>query len=322
MKQRAYRFDNMKAILIFAVVFGHLLEVFAGKISGQLYAAIYSVHMPAFLFVTGYFASFHPKKIMRHLVFPYLVFQILYVLFQACVIENGAAISLQFSTPYWLLWYLFSTGIYFMLIPMLQTKNKHKAIVVWVVTVIVSLLIGYETTVGYYLSLSRTIVFFPFFVGGFYLRNVWLSGAGLDEILSKPKLRWVMGGVAAAMCLLFLYIAFKVGISAQMMYGSYSYAQLGYGPQYRLLLGIVAALFIMSVLFIVPNQRIYAITRLGENTMSVYLLHGFAIKLLGKYMQGMHFSDFEHILLAFGFTIVLLAILGNKFVSSWFKKLF
>ena len=52
---RDYSLDNVRFVLIFSVVFAHLLEVcepFTG--SWLIYKFIYSFHMPAFIFLFGY----------------------------------------------------------------------------------------------------------------------------------------------------------------------------------------------------------------------------------------------------------------------------
>lgn len=63
-KQRLYGFDNIKFILIFLVVLGHLLEIsspFAGK--DMLYKIIYSCHMPVFIFISGFLQSLTVVKL-------------------------------------------------------------------------------------------------------------------------------------------------------------------------------------------------------------------------------------------------------------------
>lgn len=58
-KDRDYFFDNARAILIFLVVLGHLLQPYTSedKFLQALYLLIYSFHMPTFLFISGYFAK-------------------------------------------------------------------------------------------------------------------------------------------------------------------------------------------------------------------------------------------------------------------------
>ena len=50
---RNYRMDNIRCILIFLVVFGHMLTWIPK--ADTPYRIIYLFHMPAFLFLTGYF---------------------------------------------------------------------------------------------------------------------------------------------------------------------------------------------------------------------------------------------------------------------------
>ena len=107
-RARNYQLDNLKCLLIFAVVLGHMLELYMGKDSGNriLYLVIYSFHMPLFAFVSGVFARYNPDKIKKNMIYPYLVFQTLYVIFANQVLEKDA--DMQYTTPYWLLWYLFA----------------------------------------------------------------------------------------------------------------------------------------------------------------------------------------------------------------------
>lgn len=58
-KDRDYFFDNARAILIFLVVLGHMIQPYTSesKYILALYLVIYSFHMPTFLFISGYFAK-------------------------------------------------------------------------------------------------------------------------------------------------------------------------------------------------------------------------------------------------------------------------
>ena len=80
-KERDYFFDNARALLIFLVVFGHLMEPYRSS-SGfitSLYLTIYSFHMPGFLFISGYFAkkagqAGYIEKLSKKLLIPYFIF--------------------------------------------------------------------------------------------------------------------------------------------------------------------------------------------------------------------------------------------------------
>ena len=171
--ERNYRMDNLKCLLIFAVVFGHMLELFMGKNDSfkVIYLVIYSFHMPLFAFISGVFARFSPEKIRNHLIYPYVVFQILYLLFANSVLEKEAEV--QFTTPYWLLWYLFASIAWNLLLPLVQGSGftwKKKAAVLSA-AFLAGILIGFDNKAGYYLSFSRIVEFFPYFLLGVYYRE-------------------------------------------------------------------------------------------------------------------------------------------------------
>ena len=57
-KERSLLFDNIKTVLIILVVLGHALEEISLEHEyGIIRACIYSFHMPAFIFISGYFSG-------------------------------------------------------------------------------------------------------------------------------------------------------------------------------------------------------------------------------------------------------------------------
>lgn len=58
MKRDAF-FDNAKLLLIFFVVFGHMIQPFIGESNAihTLYMWVYTFSMPAFIFLAGFFAK-------------------------------------------------------------------------------------------------------------------------------------------------------------------------------------------------------------------------------------------------------------------------
>ena len=74
-------FDNARLILIFLVVFGHMIQPFAtdSQLINSIYAFIYIFHMPMFIMLAGFFAKGigKPKYILnlaKKLLLPYLIF--------------------------------------------------------------------------------------------------------------------------------------------------------------------------------------------------------------------------------------------------------
>lgn len=58
-KTRISFFDNARFLLMVLVVFGHLLQPFTiqNQWYNKLYLFIYTFHMPAFIFISGYFSE-------------------------------------------------------------------------------------------------------------------------------------------------------------------------------------------------------------------------------------------------------------------------
>ena len=96
--------DNLRALMIICVVVGHLIEVLPFSYSRHLYVLIYSFHMPVMAFISGMFCKLDdkmPKRIVQGCVYPYLVFQTLYLIFSNFVLREP--IDYRYTTPYWLL---------------------------------------------------------------------------------------------------------------------------------------------------------------------------------------------------------------------------
>lgn len=317
--ERNYRMDNLKCLLIFAVVFGHMLELFMGKNDGfkVIYLVIYSFHMPLFAFVSGVFARYSPEKIRNHLIYPYVVFQILYLLFANNVLEKETEV--QFTTPYWLLWYLFASIAWNLLLPLVQGGGFtwRKKAVVLAAAFLAGILIGFDDKAGYYLSFSRIVEFFPYFLMGAYYRE-WSDRKKAEEqpvrrsagqpvaereedsagVSLKQRIRKAAARPAFAFCLGALLCALIYVITENVdeikyawLYGSLSYDRGNYSWRFRLLSIGAALLWLVFFLVSIPARKIPFLSYIGANTMPVYLLHGFFIKLMSKSRL---FNEIEH----------------------------
>lgn len=316
-QKRGLGFDNLRGILMLLVVLGHLLEhcgSFPG--AGFLYRTIYSCHMPAFLFLTGYFARFDRKKIIRGLLIPYVLFQTVYLLFDAWL--TGTETALQYTTPYWILWYLVASILYHLLLPMYDAVDRQQQLLALGITFGLSLAAGFDATVGYPLSLSRFLVFQPWFLLGYYCHRGDRIPAVEDWCTQKKIPIKIL--LTAGVCLGMAGIQW-LSIRPEVLYGSHPYAQLQYGPAERLFAGVTAFCWIGSgCLVLLPRLRgrIPMLTALGQNTLPVYLLHGFAVRYIQHRQPGMLATPW-HVLLVM---VLILAVLGNPFAGAAFRNLF
>jgi len=312
---RIYKFDNLKAILIFLVVFGHFLELVGGH--GLLYRTIYSFHMPLFLFVSGYFARFDRKNIWHRLICPYVVFQILYTYFEIYYL-HAEKLALTFVRPRWLLWYLFNLIVYELLIPLLDMPSKRKRLAAVAGMTVLALLAGYDNKLGYDFSSARIFTFMPFFFSGYYLSKEKGMAMFLDTHTDQTYLMKLGFSVVVAAVMVRVLAAGL--ISNQMLYGSYSYDAASYNVFVKILIYGMAVLWILIALLLVPDRKIPLFSQIGRYTMPVFLLHGFAVKVIGRYYQ--EAGERLPFLQALFFSIVIVLMFGNRLVGGIFDKIF
>jgi len=319
---RNYRIDNIRFILIFLTVLGHLLLVNRGHINRMIIRIIYSFHMPAFIFIMGLLANFSLKKYLKGLIFPYIVFQTAYILFDRRLFFPESAysdsFSIQFSTPFWLLWYLFTAAFYYLLIPALSKLQTGYFPALLAVSFALSILVGYIDSVGYFLSLSRTIVFLPFFILGFYFKKRPSDSFIKDRARS---VKWTMPFLITIPIAVLEFIFAKNNVTLKVFYGSYPYAAGNTGAGLRISFLITAILWIILLFSVIPNKQIPFVTRVGSYTLPIYLLHGFVVMVLKK-LSILHYSDPLNLLLSLLFTILIVFLLSTQPIRLLFKKFF
>lgn len=306
---RDYKMDNMKCFLIFCVVLGHIFELFY---MGGGYRIIYSFHMPAFLFISGYFAGFNKAKIAGSLVYPYMVFQTLYLIFNAIVVnKDPTTLSLQYTTPFWLLWYLMVLIFYHLLIPFMDGIRPAFLLIIGIM---LSLGAGFDSSIGYYLSLARFFTFLPYFILGMVWRHLHV------EKLLKNRLFRLLN----VLCV--LVSCFILGsseyISSVMLYGSGSYVSAGYSVWIKSVLFLCGVNWIFFFMWVFPKRRIPIISSIGQNTLTVFLCHGFIRKYLESRETIFIYSKSVNIGLAVLISFVIILILGNKYVGTLGRLIF
>jgi len=274
LKRNAY-FDNAKLVLIFLVVFGHMIQPFSSDSSGinTLYTWIYTFHMPAFIFLAGLYAkgSGNRKYIInlaKNLLIPYLIFQLLYTAYYFFIGKNGWQTGIFY--PHWSLWFLCSLFSWHVLLAFFK---KIPAIVGVAFAVFVGLIVGYFSEIGHTFSLSRTFVFFPFFLLGY-----WIT----EEQVIRLKHKSIKIASLIVLLLVAVAIYFAPDLNSGWLVASKSYGDLGmpeFGGVARLLVYVTSAIMAMSIFAWIP-QKNSRLTHLGTRTLYVYLLHGFIIQLL------------------------------------------
>ena len=147
--------DTLKCILMFFVVLGHILEEFGTTgYFGTVRSMIYCFHMPTFVFLSGYFSKKAEKaanKAFKTCLIPFLVYNTFF-----CLMAG----KYDFLTPQYLYWYLLS--LFFWRISSIAFQNLK---FVMPFSILLALYAGTIEGADRFLAISRTLCFFPFFLG-------------------------------------------------------------------------------------------------------------------------------------------------------------
>jgi len=310
-QQRDYRIDSIKGIMIFLVVFGHCI----GQISTistdttwlkYIVRFIFSFHMPVFVFISGYFSSSNSGKnaISRYLI-PYVLANALFGLLSSLVNSQFSFSGADPFSPQWTFWYLLSLFFWKVLLSsVLEWKYPLPTMI------IVALITGIFSA-DYFLSLSRTIVFFPYFIGGYLVRN---ADAGNTWKKHFNKRNSILLFVIVETIVAFLAYKNVNGLTFQLCRSYRTMNQsIPTGILLRLFTYVAGTAGIIFFFSIIPNKKNYLST-LGKYSLTVYLAHSFCIKFLSKLIQlGSPTLIFLSSMLI---TIIICIIFGNKIVSN------
>lgn len=313
MERHAY-FDNAKLFLIFLVVFGHMIQPFVSQSHNieTLYTWLYTFHMPAFIFIAGFFAKgsgniAYVIKLAKKLIIPYLIFQVIYTGYYFLIGKSNWLTDHIFY-PHWSLWFLFSLFCWHILL--IGYKKLHPVLGISI-AVILGIIIGYFDQVGHTFSLSRTIVFFPYFLIGY-----WASMKHIDWLKNK----YVKISAIVILIVVAMIIYMSPGINTDWLLASKSYSTLGmetFGSIARLTVYMTSILMAMSILSWIPKKR-FTFTVLGERTMYVYLLHGFFVQYFREY-ELLHIDHFVDFLGVVFLSAGIVFLLSSKWVISFFQ---
>ncbi|WP_227395705.1 acyltransferase family protein [Jeotgalibacillus aurantiacus] len=316
MSSRDYFFDNAKFLLIFLVVFGHAIQSITQEdpLLMGVYQTIYFFHMPAFILIAGYFAKGVYKsgllfKLFKKLIIPYLIFQVIYSVYYY-FLRNEQNLEIDPLNPEWSLWFLISMFFWSLLLLLFNHVLKLKPKAAMLISIGIGLLIGFVNDYSSVLSLSRTFVFFPFFLAGFYLDR---------SFFTRIKSRNLKLVSAFSLIIAFLFMIVLPEFSSKWLFGSHSYEDLGMPVETSplLRLSIYAMSFYLTAAFfsLAPESKTF-FTKWGVNTLYVYLFHGFIIQLYRESGIDLIVNPYMSLFIILTASIALTIILSSKWVAA------
>lgn len=268
---RDYSFDNIRAVLIFLVIFGHAIEYFrlVDPVAEFIYVFIYLFHMPVFIFISGYFSKNLPRgreTAVRNFLLPYLLLNVVLTLIMLAL---GKIDEFAILNPGWTLWYLYCMFIWRLLLPDL-VRIRH----VLIVSFLVAILSGFLTEFGTYMALARTLGFLPFFLAGYYCQP-----RHIERIRHFP-FRRVISLIVAGVGLLTATLWSVADLPPEILWGDRAYDLIGIPLWQSLLADILLAILSFAFIFVFitlakNHRRFYTIW--GQNTLAIYLLHVYLV---------------------------------------------
>ena len=289
-KGRLYFYDNAKFILIFLVVLAHAISPFKSEGPGYqffhfLWRVINTLHMPCLIFISGFFAKSYIGKdgsIKVQRLFTYIMYYVASQLavgaFEIFVLHDK--ISKSMLSPRSSLWFLVCLIWWYLLLPVIDKIDPKYMLPI---AFIAGILIGYDEKIGNFLSFSRMIVHFPFFLSGYYI-----SSGKMQQLATKKAKLWsvpaLLLSVGSVVGIMFLFsengpCRFSINeiITCNVNYFSI-FEDKGINPVFwflpRVWFYLCAFGLGFSFLAWVPKRK-NIFTKFGARTMAPYIIHRF-----------------------------------------------
>ena len=302
-------FDNFKGILIFTVVFAHFLWKNSTKkpssLSRKIVVFIYSFHMPGFIFISGFLTSKNSEKISNSckLLILYYIFNFSYSIILHLYIKT----AIGFFIPLHSYWYILSLFYW-----RISINFFYNFKFIFLISIIISLLVGYWTSFTNFLSIVRTFTYFPFFLLGYIITK---SGKFTSFLKwRKNYIRFIIFCISF-LFFLFLFIKYlnstKLSITTLLMF---SYNKKNTIKE-RIIMVIISFMMILFGLLLVSNIKIPLINKWGKNSLYIYLFHRLFTVIVDKELFSKTKSNNYIITYSFLFSLIILFIFGSDFVN-------
>ena len=301
---RSKYWDNIKGILIFLVVFAHILLPFQEKYNSVniLTDFIYTFHVPVFVFVSGYFGKSDKSRSAESII----KLVVLYFIFNSLIGFIDGFVSLLI--PMYSCWYLLALIVWRMSAPYIS-KIKWSPVILF----IAALISGFYPDIDNTFSVARIICFYPFYMLGYMLS----SDKDLEvQKMHKPK-KYLVGSAALILMCLIGYFSVQF-----FKYSDEALVMLCYRNVYdclgRALLFLVAVLAIIAFHFLSSDSEVSLITEFGRNSLWIFLFHRLFAIAISNFLTDL--PMFQLLLAAFVSAIILCLVFGNSYVGKFMNK--
>ncbi len=276
--KRIFLWDNLKFILILLVVIGHFVAAHHGKykIFKEMFAFIYTFHMPLFIFIAGYF---HKNEKIAGKISLYLV---LCVLLRACIyfetVILGGNPNLKLFVIPGISWFMLAMAAFIGLAYLFRNVDSKYVVII---AVVVACIAGYTKAINDFLASSRIFVYFPYYAAGIWARKN-------ENILqfNKETKNWIVPALVVISWLLVSIFLLKYsGKLTPFFTGRHPYGGSYYywGALIRLFCYFLVGAIGYSIIRLTPKNYIPLVSDYGKRTLQVYFWHKIFINVLVHY---------------------------------------
>lgn len=126
--KRVAKWDNLKAILIYLVILGHIVDFFTNDSIDmrRIFLFIYIFHMPCFLFVSGMLSKKNINEHRYYKIFSYLVmFYLTKTILWCSNVYFKGNVSFSFFAEIGVPWYVFAMFIFSLITIFLKEIDRR-----------------------------------------------------------------------------------------------------------------------------------------------------------------------------------------------------
>lgn len=301
----SYLIDNFKVLLIFLVVFNHIIAFNLVKVDTVVRYVWYAItifHMPAFIFVSGYLSK-KPQnalKNFKNLLIPYILG---YSLTWYSQIWLGRSVDYEILRPTGtVMWYILALFIYRLTI---EALGKIRFIVP--ISILIALWAGTRPEFTTFLSASRIVVFFPFFVAGYLWKSEYITA------VRKFKGKWVLVPISGVLLWAIPNYMITNGMGIAIFRGNHGYKLCGLtdpeGIVLRLLMYLVSFILIYTLLALLPDIKL-PLTYVGRHTMGIYFFH-YPIMIIMNGLYILQIPEMNNVWVLLGVSLIFVLVLGS-----------
>lgn len=307
-KIRDSYWDSLKFYLILLVVLGHTLEIVVtdGSFSRALYNSIYLFHMPLFIFVSGRFSHVKDTKSFNRSIFKLLETLIIFQIIRSFVIPVIWGDNIEWKyliVPNWILWYLMALIWWRIMIKVtpphwLYYKKKYVIISAFLISIISGFV-----PIGHPFEIQRTLAFLPFFVLGYYSKDI-----NITEINDKIPLLVAIAFFCVVFWCFYKYLNFNMAwlLSAGQHYLDTDSPSMIIRVFSRLLW--LPCSLIACVMFLKLAQNNCVFANLGQRTMPIFIYHSFVLDVL-KYLYKSSYIPISSTTIYLYFIVVFIIVI-------------